>query len=615
MTEPDLISISTAFRIGDWAEVEQRARTQLAGFPQREDLLTMLAISLQMQGKTAEAVDIYTQLTGLAPRESVHWGNYAMALRELDRMNEAVQAYTTALGLAPDDAEQWINYGLLLLQQSDYAAAREAVLKAYAIDPKSPRICIHAARACSACREYEEAEKILKPWRQWLPLEDDLQQELAELLLSSRDGNAALALLEDLVRRMPGSLSAMVRLASAYERLNRMQEAEAALVAIAALPAETRTAASLELAHVLARIAQRNGDLDDASAILESAGPRGERDFAHYFNLAEVYARQGDTDRVMQTLETAHAVQVQDLKSFIPKRFEPGAHPLPLAERRVTKDEVAHWPKLPAPNARQSPVFIVGFPRSGTTLLEQMLDAHPHLQSMDENPFFNRLSDQLEEQDIFVPHDIPVLGQRDCDELRRRYLTMVCETIPRKWDAQIVDKNPLNMMWLPLIHRLFPDARFILALRHPCDVILSCYMQNFRSSVLAAGCSSLERLATAYVAAMESWLHHVEIFQPAVLAVRNEDVIAGVSGQAAAIGRFLELHDATPLLGFAEHARNKGFIGTPSYTQVIQPVNSKGMDRWLRYREYIEPVLPILDSMMKRWGYQATPADGLARAQ
>jgi hypothetical protein len=297
----------------------------------------------------------------------------------------------------------------------------------------------------------------------------------------------------------------------------------------------------------------------------------------------------------------------------IPRRFEPGASPLPVAERRVSAAEVAQWPTLQAPDAQRSPVFIVGFPRSGTTLLEQMLDAHPKLQSMDENPFFNNLSDQLAEQDIFVPEDIRVLDQRDCDELRRRYLTMVCETIPRNWDTQIVDKNPLNMLWLPLIHRLFPAAKFILALRHPCDVILSCYMQNFRASVLAAACSSLERLATAYVASMESWLHHVALFQPDVLIVRNEDVIADVAGQAAAIGKFLGLQDATPLLKFDEHARGKGFIGTPSYTQVIQPVNSKGMNRWQQYRGHIEPILPILEPMLRHWGYSVEPVEGSSR--
>lgn len=598
-----------AIRIGDWADVEQRARRELAGSPACERAAAMLAISLQMQGNAEAAAAIYAQLTKTFPGENAYYGNYAMALRETGRIDDAALVYETALERFPRDADLWMSYGLLCLHKEDFPLAREAARKAHALDPHSPRICIHAARICSACREHDEADDILKPWRRWLPLEDDLQRDLAELLLSSRDGEAALALLEDLVRRAPQNAPALVRLASAYERLNRLRNADATLAAIRALPLEACAGVGPDLAHVSARMAQRNGRLDEASAILEEAGPRDERDCAHYFSLAQVYAQQDRPERVMPTLITAHALQSRILKAFVPRRFEPGAHPLPLAERHTTKGDVARWPNLAAPDAMHSPVFVLGFPRSGTTLLEQMLDAHPHLQSMDENPFFNNLSDQLAEQGIFVPDDIAFLGQRDCDELRRRYLAMVCETVPRDWRARIVDKNPLNMLWLPLIYRLFPAAKFILALRHPCDVILSCYMQNFRSSVLAAACSTIERLATAYVAAMQNWLHHVEIFRPAVLEVRNESIVAGVADEAGAIGRFLELDNTEPLLGFAAHAQRKGFIGTPSYTQVIQPVNSGSVNRWLRYRDSIEPVLPILEPLIVRWGYRIPPRE------
>jgi hypothetical protein len=166
-----------------------------------------------------------------------------------------------------------------------------------------------------------------------------------------------------------------------------------------------------------------------------------------------------------------------------------------------------------------------------------------------------------------------------------------------------VDKNPLNMSWLPLIHRLFPEAQFILALRHPCDVMVSNYMQNFRAAVLASACTSMERLATAYVTAMEHWLHHVEVFKPNVFVSRYEDLVADPEGQTGKIASFLGLDDAAPLMQFDQHARNKGFIATPSYSQVIQPVNKKGLNRWLRYRDALEPAFPILKPMLDYWGY------------
>jgi hypothetical protein len=180
---------------------------------------------------------------------------------------------------------------------------------------------------------------------------------------------------------------------------------------------------------------------------------------------------------------------------------------------------------------------------------------------------------------------------------------MACSKIERRWGSRLVDKNPLNMLWLPMIHRLFPNASFILALRHPADVLVSNYMQNYRASVLAAAAESMEGLARAYVAAMECWLHHVEVFKPHVMVSRYEQLVADPAAQTRRIGDFLGLDDASPLLGFDRHARAKGFIATPSYTQVIQPVNRKGLDRWVRYREALAPALPILAPMMKHWDY------------
>jgi hypothetical protein len=159
------------------------------------------------------------------------------------------------------------------------------------------------------------------------------------------------------------------------------------------------------------------------------------------------------------------------------------------------------------------------------------------------------------------------------------------------------------MLWLPMIHRLYPVAKFILAVRHPCDVILSCYMQNFRAAPLAVASESLERLAQAYVAAMECWLFHVDVMKPDVFVSRYEDLVADPPGQTRRIAEFLQLEDAASMLRFDARAREKGYIATPSYTQVIEPINTNGLNRWHRYRENFEPVLPILRPMLERWNY------------
>ncbi len=475
-------------------------------------------------------------------------------------------------------------------------------------EPDLSRARIHAAIACSFCQDFDRAERLLKPWRQWLPLEDDaMQLELSNQLLLLGYGTEAQIVVEELLSRAPANAAARLRLATLYERINRVDDAEALIRGVAAdfphMDAPLRRATE----HALASVAIRRREPGKAKQLLLDAGPNGPEDMTYYFDLAEAHDKLGEYEAAMRALEAAHAIKIDEVRRVAPEQFEPDAPALPTPVPRVSIDEYRSWPRFEAPDARNSPVFIVGFPRSGTTLLEQMLDAHPALQSMDENPFFNRLADTLKRHDSRILASLEVLRQYDVDELRKQYLLMVTERIRRRWDTQLIDKNPLNLLWLPFMHRLYPNAKYILALRHPCDVILSCYMQNFRSAILVTASATIERLAQAYVEGMQSWLDNVEVLKPEVLISRYEDLVADPPQKARTIAAFLDLEDASPMLRFDAHARDKGYIATPSYSQVVEPINTKGLGRWLKYRAHFDRALPILAPMMERWGYTADP--------
>ena len=116
-------------------------------------------------------------------------------------------------------------------------------------------------------------------------------------------------------------------------------------------------------------------------------------------------------------------------------------------------------------------------------------------------------------------------------------------------------------------------------------------------------CSSLQRLAEGYVQAFEQWHQQVEVFRPHLLEWRYESVVGAFDANVTSLGKFLELKDASPMARFAEHARGKRFISTPSYAQVTQGISSKAVNRWHAYRDMFEPVLPTLRPIMQRLGY------------
>lgn len=604
MTSEAIAQVSALINAGQPVQAEQLSRTALQVYPNEETLLVLLAVSLQMQQRSVEALSIYAELTRLYPMSSVHWGNYGTVLFEAGSVAKAEQAYRKATQLDPGNAFPKLHWGMLMIQQRDYVAARHMLLDAFQLDRDSPLVRVHAAKACCLCQDFQGGADLLKPWRQWLPLNDDaLQLELAQVLTLQYQVPEAGELLEDLLSRQPQNVEARLLLATIYERENRLADAEALAVSTLAITSSVQADLHNEAQHILATLAIRRKDFAGARELLEHAGPQGVDDYSHYFELAAVCDKLGDTDATMRALKEAHKLATLDFRIASPELFAENAPPMPGRELPVSLDQYEHWPKLIAPDMQDSPIFVVGFPRSGTTLLEQMLDAHPGLQSMDENPFFNRLADLLRSHNPRILEDLSVLQQYDVDELRKRYHAMVAERIQRRPGTRLVDKNPLNMHWLPLIYRLFPEAKFILALRHPCDVILSCYMQNFRSSILAAACTSLERLAHGYVHVMTDWLEDASVLKPDVMLSRYEDLVSDFPQQTARIASFLALDDAAPMLRFDQHASSKNYIGTPSYSQVVEPVNRKAMGRWQKYRREMEPVLPILEPMLRHWGY------------
>lgn len=610
-------SIAQALRQGHPEEAERLTRKHLSVAPEDEHALLILGICLQEQGRSAEAIAPYRLLARKHPESALHWNNLGTVLRGAGAVRDAQEAYQRALELDPRDYTAAFNLGLLFLERGIYPAARESFLRAHAIDPASPEARIYAAQMCYALDSRDKAELLLQPWREWHDLPDDLALELAILMTHFGNAEEGTRIFTRLLAENPTNLRAIAHLAAMLERVNRLDEARAML---ARLPQPESVADPALVQEVIAAhttLALREKDPARAREIVEqmiaaqerSRPPAGEvnawRMDNLYFPLAKVCDKLGDVDAAMRALEMAHALQIELVRASLPELLAADAQPLHTATKWVTADMRAAWPDFPAPVMLDSPIFIVGFPRSGTTMLEQMLDAHPTLEAMDERAFLQQLVERMSVFGCAYPDDLGKLTAAQCEELRSLYWNLTVKVAPRRDSQRLVDKNPLNMLRLPLINRLFPNAPIVLALRHPCDVILSNYMQQFNSNMFAVLCSSLRRLAQGYNLAFEFWLHHAELLRPNMIVSRYEDLLDDFPGNVRRIADFLGLADSAPLARFSEHARDKGFISTPSYNQVIEPPNKKAVDRWRRYHRYFEPVLPMLQPMLRRFGYDS----------
>lgn len=600
---PNVASIFSALQQGELQTAERLAREQLRADPGHVDVLLLLGISVQMQGRPGEAVACFDELTRLQPDSPLHWSNLGSVLREAGRGDDAEAAYKRALALAPGDAQVLENLGLLYHERADFAAARVCLAGASERDPERIQARIYGADACCECTDMATAERLVAPWWQWPQLDHDQQLLLSSIMVRLGHPDSAETILRRMLAQPGDTTRAKVRLLILCERLNRVDEARALLPQLPDPRSVADADLQNEIVNATAALAAREDDYRKARELLEPLAGTGQPGSEFFFTLAKVRDKLGDADGAMRALERGHALQMDKARLMVPELIASGVEPLTVGLDPISAESRAQWPALPAPGVADSPIFIMGFPRSGTTLLEQMLDAVPTLKAMDEQPFLQAMVERMQSFGLRHPQEIQRLDAAQCDELRALYWSLVRGTVQLAPGQRLVDKNPLNMLRLPLIHRLFPDAPIVFALRHPCDVVLSCYMQSFGAPAFMLLCSTLDRLARGYVNAMAGWLHHVELLRPRVLELRHEDLLGDFAGNAERIARFIGVDDATPMLSFHEHARQKGYIATPSYAQVTEPVNRKGVDRWRRYRAWFEPVLPVLQPMLDHWHY------------
>jgi hypothetical protein len=222
---------------------------------------------------------------------------------------------------------------------------------------------------------------------------------------------------------------------------------------------------------------------------------------------------------------------------------------------------------------------------------------------MDETPFLKRALEQVRELGIRYPAELGRLSAEQLQQIRAGYWSEVRGKVELERGQRLVDKNPLNMMRLPLIRRLFPHARTVLAVRHPCDTAISCFQQQFRAPDLALICRDLPVLAQNFRAAFDFWYAQLPLLGAATVEMRYETLVADFATEVRRLAAFLELPWDDALLAPGEHARAKGYISTPSYTQVIQPINARSVGRWKRYERHFTAALPLLMPYITRGGY------------
>jgi Tfp pilus assembly protein PilF len=493
----------------------------------------------------------------------------ALEREQQGRVAEAQGLLQRAVRIAPNDIASRNALGLILLRLEQPAEALVQFRAVLALDPSLPYVYVSYGNALWAMGEITAAEAAFGR-----ALELDANQSMALARLAQISANRgsypeARVWAEKALALAPGFPDAVLSLAAAELGERRTAEAEAR---VRGLLADTRLIA-VDRAYANGLL----GDIYDA------------------------------TNRPADAV-AAYTTCNQTLQKLNAGRFGGANGALQYARAMGRHFERARpdlWKRRPASGAYRSGarglVFVLGFPRSGTTLLEVILEGHPNVVSLEEK---ESLIDSVREF-MQRPEDLDRLAgasPQTLEVFRDAYWQRVAAGGVDVAGKVFVDKYPLNSLKLPLISRLFPDAKIIFACRDPRDTVLSCFRHRFKMSAPIYELLSMEGAAVYYDAVMTLVVRLTSTLAMDVCLVRHEDLVTEFAREMKRICGFLNL-DWDPAMGdFALRTKTRSVL-TPSTAQLVRGLNTEGLGQWHRYRPYLEPLLPLLEPWIKRFYY------------
>jgi tetratricopeptide (TPR) repeat protein len=504
---------------------------------------------------------------------------------------KAIAAYQRVLARNVDDYEVWNNLGNAFASLGDIDHAIDAFEKAITIRPNVTVLYVNYAKALTPLDRDAERQALMRRAIAVAPDDVDIIVELGLAESAMQNFDAAEAAYRKAIRLTDGFTPAYLELGLMLENLNRIEALELLLE-----EARSKGVDSGELDFLRAWVLRRQGNFSEAMPLAE-ATPESVSPVRRAQLIAELADQLGDADRAFEAFARMNAESVKASPTAATDQGY-GDDVTEVAEL-LTADKVAKWLPLKTDMSLAPPTFIMGFPRSGTTLLDTLLMNVPTFHVLEELPVVRQIEHALGPQDR-----VGEIDSAEANRLRELYYDSLKVIAPDAHDKTIIDKHPLHMSRIPLIHRVFPDAKIIFVERHPCDVVLSCFMANFQLNRAMRHFSTLADAADLYDKVFDVWFRAKALLPLNTHVVRYENMVSNTEGELRRLLDFLEIEWDPAVLDNQKAAAGRKHIRTASYAQVTEPIYNRASGRWQRYRSQLQPVFPILKRWADRMGYE-----------
>ena len=509
----------------------------------------------------------------------------------------------------PRDVARWQKAQQRLLggQHGPALAAYRELVRRY---PAVPELWFELGNAASGELDFAQANLAYRRALELAPRKVSMLCMIGQQYQGLRQLDDARGCYERAVSADPDSVDARISLAVWFEKERRLDEAwECVAACLARHPRDDQ--ARYFHAFLLHR-KKLYAEAETALRDLIKDGPQYPYvKYASRHLLGVVLDQLGQyAEAIKWLLEAKVLVRTITDTALLERGYDEGDRRRRALLALLTPEMIRRWrQEPPASVERYQVAFLGGHPRSGTTLLEQILDAHSDVLAFDEPVAFSQEITShinLSAMDGNAQlHNLDTLSTSQRAEMRRRYVKSLLREIEGEPTARILlDKNPSPTMSLNVWLRVFPELKVIIALRDPRDVLISCFFLNIMLNSTNVNFLSLERTAKHYADLMDVWLRMRELGGFDWIETRYEDVVANLEAEGKRATEFLGL-SWHPDQGRSHETARRKFLFAPTYHDVTQPVYKRAVGRWERYAEALEPIQARLAPYCRAFGYSA----------
>ena len=515
-------------------------------------------------------------------------------------MNSSQASTSSSVAKLLADARGW-------LARNDYPQALQLLQRARGLDPKNDKVFLELGRVYTLCYDFASADRCFETAIHVSNSKVDVLLTVGHHWMEIRHFEAATRYFEQALCFNPPPLVALARLAEMYGRLRRLDDA-AAITERALREYPHHEAALLARGKVLRQLRQyEEAELLFLQILSNPAHPIEARAVAGY-ELAAVLDARECYEEAMDALVEAKAL-LRGTATPMLRMFRDKQAQMRDLSSAVTPKVVERWRQTGRTDLQpeRKIALLCGYPRSGTTMLEYIIDSHPEVVSADEtsvfhNKIYYEISRNLSPSTRFSSV-IDSMSPRTLRQVRSEYVRGIESFLGQPvGERLLMDKNPSMTFDIPAMVRVFPESKFLVALRDPRDVCVSCFMQAWPMLPDTIPWLTPEGSVENYAAVMGMWLAIKPAVGDSALEVRYEDLVQDLEPNARKTLGFLNLPWNDRVLRFNENAQSK-VVRSPTYVEVAKPVYKTSMGRWRNYQKYFEQHFEKLAPFLKAFGY------------